>query len=83
MRSIEKITIRRLIKFGCDYDRKNGGKVVRKDRLRTDDADLLAGYIHAVMLLKQGLSVRKVMKLTGKSSGTVQKIKVIQQQKEF
>ena len=74
---MEKTTIRQRIKSGYDSYRKAGGKVGRKDGFRKGDADLLAEHKDVAKLLKQGLSVRKIMKLTGKSSGTVQKIKIL------
>lgn len=72
---MEKTQIRQRIKSGYDSYRKNGGKVGRKDGFRKDEEALLIEYKDVVKLLKQGYSVRKTMKLTDKSSGTVQKIK--------
>lgn len=74
---MERTQIRQRIKSGYDSYRKNGGKVGRKDGFRKDEEALLTEYKDVVKLLKQGYSVRKVMKLTDKSSGTVQKIKKI------
>ncbi|MEN2398360.1 recombinase family protein [Flavobacterium sp. MC2016-06] len=74
---MEKNQIRQRIKSGYDSYRKNGGKVGRKDGFRKDKEILLTEYKDVVKLLKQGYSVRKTMKLTDKSSGTVQKIKKI------
>ena len=72
---MEKTTIRQRIKSGYDSYRKAGGKVGRKEGYRKDEKELLTEHRDVVKLLKQGLSIRKVMKLTGKSSGTVQKLK--------
>ena len=72
---MEKSTIRQRVKSGYDNFIKNGGKVGRKEGFKKDDELLLTEHKDVVKLLKQGLSVRKVMKLTDKSSGTVQKIK--------
>ena len=72
---MEKTTIRQRVKSGYDSFRKNGGKVGRKEGFRKDDEALLTEHKDIVKLLKQDFSVRKVMKLTDKSSGTVQKIK--------
>ncbi len=72
---MEKTTIRQRIKSGYDSYRKAGGKVGRKEGFRKDEKELLTEHRDVVKLLKQGLSIRKVMKLTGKSSGTVQKLK--------
>jgi DNA invertase Pin-like site-specific DNA recombinase len=72
---MERTQIRSRIKSGYDSYRKNGGKVGRKVGFRKDAEILLKEYKDIVKLLKQGYSVRKVMKLTEKSSGTVQKVK--------
>ena len=72
---MEKTQIRQRIKSGYDSFRKNGGKVGRKHGFKKDDETLLTEHKDVVKLLRQGMSVRKTMKLTDKSSGTVQKIK--------
>jgi DNA invertase Pin-like site-specific DNA recombinase len=77
---MEKTQIRQRIKSGYDSYRKNGGKVGRKDGFKKDTQSLLTEHKEVVKLLKQGYSVRKTMKLTDKSSGTVQKIKKLLEQ---
>jgi DNA invertase Pin-like site-specific DNA recombinase len=72
---MERTTIRQRIKSGYDNFRKKGGKVGRKEGFKKDDDILLSEYKDVVKLLKQGFSVRKVMKLTDRSSGLVQKVK--------
>ena len=72
---MEKSTIRQRVKSGYDNFIKNGGKVGRKEGFKKDDELLLTEHKDVVKLLKQGYTVRKVMKLSDKSSGTVQKIK--------
>lgn len=72
---MEKTQIRQRIKSGYDSFRKNGGRVGRKQGFKKDEEMLLVEHRDIVKLLKQGMSVRKTMKLTDKSSGTVQKIK--------
>ena len=72
---MERTTIRQRVKSGYDSYRKNGGKVGRKEGYKKDNETLLAEHKDIVKLLKQNLSVRKIMKLTDKSSGTVQKVK--------
>lgn len=74
---MEKTQIRQRIKSGYDSYRKNGGQVGRKEGFKKDTQSLLTEHKEVVKLLKQGYSVRKTMKLTDKSSGTVQKIKKI------
>jgi hypothetical protein len=53
------------------------GKITEqlKEGFKKDDDILLSEYKDVVKLLKQGFSVRKVMKLTDRSSGLVQKVK--------
>lgn len=72
---MERTQIRSRIKSGYDSYRKNGGKVGRKVGYSKDKETLLGQHKDIVKYLRQGQSVRNVMKLTGKSSGTVQKIK--------
>jgi DNA invertase Pin-like site-specific DNA recombinase len=54
---------------------KDGGKLGRKEGTTKDDSKLLSEHADIVKFLRQGQSVRNIMKLTGKASGTVQKIK--------
>jgi len=72
---MERTTIRQRIKSGYDQYRRSGGKVGRKVGFRKNSDILLQEHKDVVKLLKQGYSVRKTMKLTDRSSGTVQKIK--------
>jgi DNA invertase Pin-like site-specific DNA recombinase len=72
---MERTTIRQRIKSGYDNYIKNGGKVGRKEGFTKSDEIILNENKEVVKLLKQGYSIRKVMKLTDKSSGLVQKIK--------
>ena len=74
---MERSQIRQRIKSGYDSFRKNGGKVGRKNGFTKDKETLLNQHKDVVKYLRQGQSVRNTMKLTGKSSGTVQKIKGI------
>jgi DNA invertase Pin-like site-specific DNA recombinase len=72
---VEKSTIRMRVKSGYENFRKNGGIVGRKKGSKKDNDQILSDHKEVVKLLKQGYSVRKVMKLTDKSNGTVQKVK--------
>lgn len=72
---MERTTIRQRIKSGYEQYRKNGGVVGRKEGYKKSNEDILNDYKDVVKLLKQGYSVRKVMKLTDRSSGTIQKVK--------
>lgn len=55
----------------------NGGVLGRKKNSLKDVKKLLSEHSDIVKFIKQGQSVRNIMKLTGKSSGSVQKIKKI------
>lgn len=72
---MERTQIRQRVKSGYDNFRTNGGKVGRKQGYRKLEEDMLIEHKDVVKLLKQGLSVRKIMKLTDKSNGLIQKMK--------
>jgi DNA invertase Pin-like site-specific DNA recombinase len=72
---MERSTIRQRIKSGYDSYRNSGGKVGRKEGFRKDKDQLLNEHKDVAKLIRQGYSIRKIMKLTDKSSGTIQKIK--------
>lgn len=54
---------------------RDGGKLGRKEGSTKDNNQLLKEHSDIVKYLKQGQSVRNTMKLTGKSNGTVQKVR--------
>lgn len=56
---------------------RGGGKLGRKEGSLKDNTQLLKEHADIVKFLRQGQSVRNTMKLTGKASGTVQKVKQI------
>lgn len=72
---MERTQIRQRIKSGYDNFRTNGGKVGRKDGYSKTNEQLLEEHNDIIKLLRKGLSVRNIMKITNKSSGTVQKVK--------
>jgi DNA invertase Pin-like site-specific DNA recombinase len=74
---MERTQIRQRVKSGYDNYRVNGGKVGRKSGYRKSNDTILNENKDIVKLLKQGLSVRKIMKLTEKSNGTIQKVSKI------
>jgi DNA invertase Pin-like site-specific DNA recombinase len=77
---MERTQIRQRVKSGYDNFRTNGGKVGRRQGFKKSSEDLLTEHKDVVKLLKQGLSVRKIMKITDKSNGTIQKMKTIIEQ---
>ena len=54
---------------------RSGGKLGRKEGSLKDNTQLLKEHADIVKFLRQGQSVRNTMKLTGKASGTIQKVK--------
>jgi DNA invertase Pin-like site-specific DNA recombinase len=54
---------------------RDGGKLGRKEGSVKNDKTLLTEHADVVKYHRQGQSVRNTMKLTGKSSGTIQKVK--------
>jgi DNA invertase Pin-like site-specific DNA recombinase len=73
---MERQTIVQRLRSGYSSARSKGIKVGRKTgvQVKSDD-QFLKENKEVAKLLKQGFSVRKVMKLTDRSSGTVQKVK--------
>ena len=58
---------------------RDGGRLGRKVGSEKDQKKLILEHSDIIKFLKQGQSVRNTMKLTGKSSGTIQNIKKIMQ----
>lgn len=73
--SMELALIQERLNSGRAKYIKDGGKLGRREGSVKDDKRLLAEHSDIVKYLRQGQSVRNTMKLTGKSSGTVQKVK--------
>jgi len=75
--SLELTMIKERLNSGREaFIRKNGCSALgRKIGSKKDDKTLKAENADIIKYVKQGQSVRNIMKLTGKSSGTVQKIK--------
>lgn len=73
--SLELSMIKERLNSGRDKFIRDGGKLGRKEGSKKDEKKLLSEYSDIIKFLKQGQSVRNTMKLTGKSSGTVQKVK--------
>lgn len=69
----------RLLKTRLDSGRakyiKGGGELGRKKGSVKDTKQLLSEHADVVKFVKQNQSIRNIMALTGKSSGTVQKVK--------
>lgn len=75
--SMELSLIKSRLDSGREKYIRDGGKLGRKVGSTESDATTLQKHSDVVKYLRQGQSVRITMKLTGKSSGTVQKVKRI------
>ena len=77
--SMELSLIQERLNSGRDkFIRENGYSALgRKKGSLKDNSQLLKEHTDIVKFLRQGQSVRNTMKLTGKSSGTIQKVKQI------
>ena len=73
--SMELTLIKERLNSGRAKYIKDGGKLGRKKGSSKDIKQLLTEHADVVKFIKQNQSVRNIMTLTGKSSGTVQKIK--------
>ncbi|MCW5520188.1 recombinase family protein [Aureitalea sp. L0-47] len=72
---MERTQIRQRIKSGYDNYIKKGGKVGRKKGYKKSEKEILEEYKDVVKYLNKGRSVRETMKLTGRSNGTIMKVK--------
>jgi DNA invertase Pin-like site-specific DNA recombinase len=72
--SMERTQIRQRVKSGYEVFRSNGGRVGRKEGFKKSIDKVLEENKDVAKLLKQGYSVRNIIKLSGKSSGTIQKV---------
>lgn len=75
--SMELSLIKSRLDSGRDKYVRSGGKLGRKTGSTENDTTTLRKHSDVAKYLKQGQSVRITMKLTGKSSGTVQKVRQI------
>lgn len=73
--SLELSMIKERLNSGREKFIRDGGKLGRKEGSTKDNNQLLKEHADVVKFLKQGQSVRNTMKLTGKSNGTIQKIR--------
>ena len=73
--SMERSLIRSRMKSGYDHFRSNGGKVGRKQGYtKTVDA-IKEEYAEEIRLLKKGISLRNITKITNTSVNTLRKVR--------
>lgn len=75
--SMERSLIRSRMASGYDNFRANGGKVGRKQGYHKTDEQMKEQYAEELRLLKKGISLANVCKITGTSINTLRKIKQI------
>ncbi len=72
---MERKTIRERVESGYNNFRANGGKVGRKTGYRKSETEMREQYAEEIRLLKKGISLRNVQKITSTSINTLRKIK--------
>ncbi len=70
---MERKTIRERVESGYKNYRANGGKVGRKTGYRKSDIDMKEQYGEEIKLLRKGISLRNISKITGTSINTIRK----------
>lgn len=75
--SMERSLIRSRMQSGYENFRANGGVVGRKSGWHKTDEQMKAEYAEEIRLLKKGISLANVYKLTGTSINTLRKVKKI------
>lgn len=70
---MERKTIRERVESGYKNYRANGGKVGRKEGYRKSEADMREQYAEEIRLLRKGISLRNISKITGASVNTIRK----------
>ena len=73
---MERKTIRERVESGYNNFRANGGKVGRKEGYRKSENEMKEQYAEEIRLLRKGISLRNISKITGKSVNTIRKCKV-------
>lgn len=73
--SMERSLIRSRMESGYNHYRTTGGKVGRKTGYRKSQDDMREEYAEELRLLKKGISVRNVSKITHTSVNTLRKVR--------
>ena len=74
---MERKTIRERVESGYNNFRAHGGKVGRKQGYKKSDTDIKEQYAEEIKLLRKGISLRNISKITGTSINTLRKCKAI------
>ena len=70
---MERKQIRERVESGYKNYRANGGKVGRKEGYRKSEADMREQYSEEIRLLRKGISLRNISKITHTSINTIRK----------
>lgn len=73
--SMERSLIRSRMESGYNHYRANGGSVGRKIGYKKTDEQMKQQYTEEIKLLRKGLSLMNIYKITGTSINTLRKIK--------
>ena len=71
---MERTTIKQRMESGYANYRNTGGKVGRKEGFRKTAEQMKAEYVEELKLLRKGVSLRNVSKITGTSVNTLRKV---------
>ena len=71
---MERTTIKQRMESGYANYRNTGGKVGRKEGFRKTTEQMKAEYVEELKLLRKGISLRNVSKITGISVNTLRKV---------
>ena len=74
---MERKTIRERVESGYKNYRANGGKVGRKEGYKKSDEAMREQYAEEIRLLRKGISLRNISKITGTSVNTIRKCQKI------
>lgn len=72
---MERKTIRERVESGYKNFRANGGKVGRKEGYKKSEEAMREQYAEEIRLLRKGISLRNISKITGTSVNTIRKCK--------
>ena len=75
--SVERSVLRSRMTSGYNQFRAKGGKVGRKQGYRKSDEEMMSQYVEEIKLLKKGISLQNIYRITGTSPNTLMKIKRI------
>lgn len=75
--SLERSLIKSRMESGYNHYRANGGKVGRKNGYRKSDEAMKEQYQEETKLLRKGLSLNNIYRITGTSPNTLMKLKKI------